>query len=231
MKVNELLIEDYWDRVRDTANAVAKIVGPSANKEKVLDAIHTVSVKQDHVTDHNSRVIYNKEYHLIKPNGVSDYNGSRQMKKEFVGDVISALQGKIKIKTSVTSLASGLTNQQIWNKVEQALSMAFPDGEPIDHLQSWMKQNSITMKEINAAVAWANNMPSEEDALSSYIADLWDSAADDAMHDAEHGDAEDNNPFYDKGAMDLRKLHSSPDQLIGKTTMQPKVKKRFNPWR
>jgi uncharacterized protein YaiL (DUF2058 family) len=90
-----------------------------------------------------------------------------------------------------------LTQDQIWNKVETAISNSFPDGDPIDHLMGWMEKNNVTMGQIDAAVKKYARVKG----MYAYLEQMWDSMQADTVHDAEmalknNKQFDDNSVFY-----------------------------------
>ena len=74
------------------------------------------------------------------------------------------------------------TAQQAVDAVENAISMGFPDGDPIDHLIPWMKRHGVDMDFINAAMKKHHGKD-----YYTYLADMWDDHAADHIHDARQG--------------------------------------------
>lgn len=128
-------------------------------------------------------------------------------KKKAIADALKA--EKEEIKRQQRELAqreraiarankpSPLTLDQIWNKVETVIGNTFPDGDPIDHLGTWMERNKVTMDRIDAAA----KKHAKAKGMYDYIATMWDEMQADRVHDAEmdikmHRKPDENNPFY-----------------------------------
>lgn len=88
----------------------------------------------------------------------------------------------------------------IWGKVQDAVSHAFPDGDPIDYLGRWMDKTGIEMDDINKA---CNKYSGYKKGYYGYLAGMWDDMAKDALFDAKgekKAGREFESPFiqYDK---------------------------------
>lgn len=84
--------------------------------------------------------------------------------------------------------ASKIDLQAVYNKVMQVVGDVFPDGEPMDRLVPALKKMGVPEFQIGDVVDKAmkkHGGRSEKKGLTSYLADMWDSMADDAMHDAQ----------------------------------------------
>lgn len=77
------------------------------------------------------------------------------------------------------------TLDQLWHHVEEALGNSFPDGDPHDSIAPYLNKHDLDWDDVDKAVAKATR--NKHKTLHSYMADMWDSYADDALHDAKHG--------------------------------------------
>lgn len=71
----------------------------------------------------------------------------------------------------------------IWTKFETAVSNSFPDGDYADYMGPYMQKHNLSYEDLNAAVKKYGHA----DSASDYLAQMWDDASADAMHDAEQG--------------------------------------------
>ena len=128
-------------------------------------------------------------------------------KKKAIADALKAEKDEIKRQQrelaqreraiARANKPSPLTLDQIWTKVETVISNTFPDGDPIDHLATWMERNKVTMDRIDAAA----KKHAKAKGMYDYIATMWDEMQADRVHDAEtdikmHRKPDENNPFY-----------------------------------
>ncbi len=77
---------------------------------------------------------------------------------------------------------------EIHRRVENAVSVTFPDGDPIDYVSSWMDQNNVTMDDVDKAFKKI-----ERKTYHRYLGDMWEGLARDSLYDAKrhynkHGD-------------------------------------------
>jgi hypothetical protein len=84
------------------------------------------------------------------------------------------------------------TLDNIYHVVITQVGESWPDGDPLDRLHHWMIDNDITMEMIDRAFK-----KHEKKTYYKYLADMWDSMADDAIFDAENGNIDPNSPYYD----------------------------------
>lgn len=84
---------------------------------------------------------------------------------------------------------------QIFTKVEDAISMSFPDGDPFDHLVHWLNARDLTMDDVNRVLKKKIGITYDK-----YLSRMWDDAAADAVSDAEmmlsNGKTPHDSPFY-----------------------------------
>lgn len=90
---------------------------------------------------------------------------------------------------------------KIFSMIEHAVSNAFPDGEPMDHIpiQQIKRMCGVSewgevMPHINRAVRLGTDGRYVD--LDSWLASMWDDAQRDAIHDAKMGNLETYSPFY-----------------------------------
>lgn len=126
-------------------------------------------------------------------------------KKKEIADALKAEKEAIKKhnreiaamdRAAAKKAATKLEQSVIWNKVQTVIGNTFPDGDPIDHLIPWMRQNNVTMDQINAAVK-----KHEKTDMYGYLARMWDDTQGDAVYDAEtmikqNRKPDENNVFY-----------------------------------
>jgi len=73
----------------------------------------------------------------------------------------------------------------IWNYAQEAIGNSFPDGDPMDSLGTWARQNNVDMDDINRAARKATGQRSKT--FYEYLASMWDDHAADHLHDAQAG--------------------------------------------
>lgn len=69
----------------------------------------------------------------------------------------------------------------LWNKINRAVGNSFPDGDPLDHLSSYLRNHGLTMKDVDAACKKYNHTT-----FNKMMVDMWDDSAADAIHDAKN---------------------------------------------
>lgn len=82
---------------------------------------------------------------------------------------------------------------EIWRKASAAISNSFPDGDPIDHLLSFMNRYNLSMDDIDRAVRKHEKV---KGGFYAWLAGMWDDTQGDQIHDAKNGHIDDNSPFY-----------------------------------
>lgn len=80
-------------------------------------------------------------------------------------------------------------------KVIDAISMSFPDGDPIDHFMGYLNRNDLDMSDVNRVMK-----KYEKRDYYRYLSDMWDDVAKDAAHWAnsriEDGKDPEDSPYY-----------------------------------
>jgi hypothetical protein len=107
----------------------------------------------------------------------------------------------------------------VYNKATAAVGDSFPDGDPVDRIFPWWKKQYPSlqydmMEYINKAFK-THGHGAEKKGLYSYVRELWDSYAGDAVHDA--------TVMLDKG--------NTPERSVFFNVKDGKVVKCDNPWK
>lgn len=216
----ETLKEGYDERVQAAVKHLVSVLGGrSVKKEDVLTALHKYAAADRHsdAAEHNRHVMWGGKPGVVQMNGVPDYNSTPSARREFVKDVMAGLKGKLRYGRQAMSSDERKAKQQerkeekakrladISRKVEDAISRAFPDGDPIDYIGPWMQKNNIEMDEVDAAMKAAGH-----GSYYKYLADMWDDMAGGAVHDAKSGHIDPNSPFYTVDDEGVVKKNSNP---------------------
>jgi len=104
-----------------------------------------------------------------------------------------------------------VTLDEIYRRVEDAIGMGFPDGDPIDHFGRWLEKNNATMADVDRAYKKYHKKT-----YYQYLGDMWEGMARDAFHDAwhsyhKHGKVVDNDhSVYWRMDKDGPKLNDNP---------------------
>ena len=103
-------------------------------------------------------------------------------------------------------------DHKLYNKVIDAISNSFPDGDPMDHFMDWMERNGMDMKDVDRVMK-----KYEGKSYYRYLANMWDDYAADTIADAKSriaaGKKPESSNFY------------YFDEKTGKLT------KEKNPWK
>ena len=83
------------------------------------------------------------------------------------------------------------TDAQVWQKLYTVVGDTFPDGDPIDLIGPYMDRYGLTMKDIDRVV---NSYQSIKGGYYEWLAQMWDDATADAVHDAKQALAKGQDP-------------------------------------
>jgi len=83
-------------------------------------------------------------------------------------------------------------DRKLLQKIEDAISNSFPDGDPFDHFSSYLRHNDLDMSDVNRVVRKAHGVD-----YHRHLARMWDEVASQAIHDAKNGHVETHSAFYD----------------------------------
>ena len=168
MRLSEFiqLYEGYEERVEQAAAQVVKQLQGVGGLEAVKRELHSIANGVP---------------------GMPDYNGSKQARSEFIKDVFAAAKSQLKAPErplAGAALAASLkpSLDLIWVKAEEAVGQSIPDGDPMGYLSGWMRRNDVSMDDVDRA-AKKHGYKS----FYTYVADVWEDATRDALHDAQDG--------------------------------------------
>lgn len=110
-------------------------------------------------------------------------------------------------------------DRDFYFRVISAVSSSFPDGDPLDHIQPFMRRNGLDIDDVNRVMK-----KFEKVSYDTYLANMWDDYASDAVADAKmelkSGRLPQQSSFY--------KIENTDGQSV---TGKEKIVKNSNPWK
>jgi hypothetical protein len=98
-------------------------------------------------------------------------------------------------KPTVKKMTTG-DMYELHDEVTDAIGNSFPDGDPIDGFGDYLKDNKLTMDDVNKAFKKIEGMTYDK-----YMKTMWADSAADAAHDAQtdlkNGKKPHSSPFFD----------------------------------
>lgn len=86
------------------------------------------------------------------------------------------------------------TDQWLLNKIDNAISSSFPDGDPADYLMGDLERHGVTMDDVNRVIRKREGRKVK--GFYDYLAGMWDDTQADAIHDAKNGHGTNDSVFY-----------------------------------
>jgi hypothetical protein len=110
-------------------------------------------------------------------------------------------------------------DRELHRRITNAISSSFPDGEPLDRVESFMRKNDLDIKDVDRVMKRF-----EKTTYNGYLADMWDDFAADSASDAKaelaRGHVPQDSPFFRVTGTDGNKF-----------TGKEKIVMNGNPWK
>jgi hypothetical protein len=114
------------------------------------------------------------------PQTRASMSDERRRQKEW--DDIDKEERRSQREAARLKKANRPTDYDIVAAGEDAIGQSFPDGDPSDHLRDYLDKHGLEWSDVNAAFKKIHKKD-----FYKYLADMWDSHAADALHDAKGG--------------------------------------------
>lgn len=126
---------------------------------------------------------------------------------------------KEKTDKSASKAAKEELDRELHRRITNAISSSFPDGEPLDRVESFLRRHDLDIKDVDRVMKRF-----EKTTYNGYLADMWDDFASDSVADAK---ADLANGHVPQDSAFFRVTGTDGNKFTGKE----KIVMNGNPWK